>query len=324
MKHILIIQTAYIGDVILATSLIESLIRKDASLKIDFLLRKGNEGLLDGHPHINELFVWDKNNRKYKNLFQTVKAIRKNKYDALLNLQRFASSGYFSWRAKAVVKVGFKQNPFSFSYKHKVRHKMEKGVHEIERNHALLKELGDFDLEKPVLYPYKTDLDKAREIAGEKKLIVMAPASVWFTKQLPKEKWITVIKQYSNAHRIVLIGGKNDEMYLQEILFSCPDNDIVNLAGELSLLESVALISLAEMTHANDSAPLHMASAVNAPITAYFCSTIPDFGFGPLSDEQQIKETTEELPCRPCGLHGKKACPEGHFKCALSVDVTIS
>jgi heptosyltransferase-2 len=72
----------------------------------------------------------------------------------------------------------------------------------------------------------------------------------------------------------------------------------------------------AEMNYVNDSAPMHLASAVNAPVTAYFCSTIPEFGFGPLSENSTVVQTTEKLPCRPCGLHGKRKCPEGHFKCA--------
>lgn len=70
------------------------------------------------------------------------------------------------------------------------------------------------------------------------------------------------------------------------------------------------------MNYVNDSAPLHLASAVNAPVTAVFCSTVPAFGFTPLSDFSKIVETKHELDCRPCGLHGFHACPKGHFKCA--------
>jgi heptosyltransferase-2 len=75
------------------------------------------------------------------------------------------------------------------------------------------------------------------------------------------------------------------------------------------------------MNFVNDSAPMHFASAVNAPTTAIFCSTIPKFGFGPLSDQSFVVETNEALSCRPCGLHGKKACPEGHFKCGKTINV---
>jgi heptosyltransferase-2 len=73
------------------------------------------------------------------------------------------------------------------------------------------------------------------------------------------------------------------------------------------------------MNYVNDSAPMHFASAVNAPVTAIYCSTIPAFGYGPLSDNSNIVETHEQLSCRPCGLHGYKACPQGHFKCAFGI-----
>ncbi|MFY7989164.1 MAG: glycosyltransferase family 9 protein, partial [Fluviicola sp.] len=72
----------------------------------------------------------------------------------------------------------------------------------------------------------------------------------------------------------------------------------------------------------NDSGPLHIASAMNTPTTAFFCATIPDFGFGPLADDSEIKEVQENLDCRPCGLHGGKSCPKGHFKCG-NIDVRI-
>jgi heptosyltransferase-2 len=53
---------------------------------------------------------------------------------------------------------------------------------------------------------------------------------------------------------------------------------------------------------------------------AIYCSTIPAFGFGPLSTNSFIVETKEQLACRPCGLHGKKQCPLGHFNCAQSIE----
>ena len=96
------------------------------------------------------------------------------------------------------------------------------------------------------------------------------------------------------------------------------------LAGKLSLLATAALMERAMMNYVNDSAPLHITSAMNAPATAVFCSTVPAFGFGPLRENGRIVETSEKLDCRPCGLHGYKACPKGHFKCALSIDPRIA
>ncbi|MBV9987261.1 MAG: glycosyltransferase family 9 protein, partial [Chitinophagaceae bacterium] len=74
------------------------------------------------------------------------------------------------------------------------------------------------------------------------------------------------------------------------------------------------------MNYVNDSAPMHFASAVNAPVTAVYCSTIPAFGFGPLSANSHIVEILQPLACRPCGLHGRKACPLAHFNCARKIE----
>jgi len=64
---------------------------------------------------------------------------------------------------------------------------------------------------------------------------------------------------------------------------------------------------------------MHIASAMNAPVTVIFCSPIPAFGFGPLSEKSNIIQTIVKLECRPCGLHGYKKCPQGHFKCATTI-----
>ncbi|MEM6967542.1 MAG: glycosyltransferase family 9 protein, partial [Bacteroidota bacterium] len=72
MKKILIIQTAFIGDVILATPLIEKLHQYFPDAELDFLLRKGNESLLRNHPFLNEILIWNKKEKKTRNLFLTL------------------------------------------------------------------------------------------------------------------------------------------------------------------------------------------------------------------------------------------------------------
>jgi heptosyltransferase-2 len=87
------------------------------------------------------------------------------------------------------------------------------------------------------------------------------------------------------------------------------------------MLQSAALMKDARMNYTNDSAPMHLAASVNAPVTAIFCSTVTDFGFGPLSDNSHVAEIREPLECRPCGLHGHKECPRKHFRCAYEIDM---
>jgi heptosyltransferase-2 len=144
---------------------------------------------------------------------------------------------------------------------------------------------------------------------------------VWFTKEFPEEKWVELIDQLNPERNIFLMGGPSDVELCQRIKQESIHSNITILAGELNFLQSAALMKEARMNYVNDSGPLHLASAVNASVTAIFCSTIPEFGFGPLSDNSRVVQTREKLECRPCGLHGKKSCPEKHFKCAYTIDV---
>lgn len=309
----LIIQTAFLGDVILATPLIEELKRLQPDCTVDFLVKKGNESLLTNHPLINELYVFDKSKQKFKNIFRLVKTFRKNRYTEIINLQRFASSGIITILSGAKKTVGFDKNPMSIFYSKRFAHEID-GRHEVERNLSLIADLGATQKVRPKLYPAKTDYEKIQTLI-QTPYYCLAPASVWFTKQLPKEKWVELIRLLPNSHTIYLVGGKTDFELCEQIKSLANLQNVQNIAGTLSLLQSAALFETSKRTYVNDSGPLHLCSAVNAPVTAFFCSTVPSFGFTPLSDDTEILQTNENLACRPCGLHGFKSCPQGHFKC---------
>ena len=136
---------------------------------------------------------------------------------------------------------------------------------------------------------------------------------------MPAQNWIHLINAVPTNYTIYLMGAPNEKDLCAEILSGSSTGDVFNIAGQLNLLEAAALINGARLNYVNDSAPMHLASATNAPVAAIYCSTIPAFGYGPLSDTQFIVETLEPLACKPCGLHGKKACPLGHFNCGHSI-----
>ena len=313
---VLIIQTAFTGDVILATPMIEKIHQFYPEASIDFLLKKGNESLLTGHPFIRKVLIFNKKEGKVKQLLGLVSQIRKEKYDYVINLHRFFSSGILVALSGAKHKIGFDKNPLAFTYTHKTTHIInEKGnfVHEIDRNLALIHHFTDNKTVKPKLYPSPQDY---KLVENQNTYICIAPASVWFTKQFPAEKWVELIDNIPSDIEIKLLGGPPDAALCENILAKCKHPKVENMAGKLSFLASAALIQHAKMNFVNDSAPLHMASATNAPVAAIFCSTVAAFGFTPVSDQSFLIESTEKLACRPCGLHGKKACPLGHFKCA--------
>ncbi len=326
MKKFLIIQTAFLGDVVLATAVVEKLHRFYPDARIDFMLRKGNESLLAGHPFINNVLVWDKKNNKYSKLFSLLNQVRNERYDHVINLQRFAASGFITAFSGGKEKVGFDKNPLSFLFDKKFEHiigtKEKPGVHEVARCLKLIEHITDNSFEKPKLYPTAEDQLKVQPYVVSE-YITISPASVWFTKQAPITVWTELINKNPN-NTYYLLGAPADVELCENIRKQCPGAKVTVLAGALTLLQSAALMKQAKMNFTNDSAPLHLCSATNAPVTAVFCSTIPEFGFGPLSDNSHIAETTEILDCRPCGLHGYSACPKGHFKCSHITLPTIA
>lgn len=319
LDRILVIQTAFLGDVILASPVWENLHAAYPDAQIDVVVKKGNESLLKEHPFLHNVFIFDKN-QKVKNLWNLSKTLRSNQYNLVINLQRFASSGILTFLARGKESRGFEKNPLSFLFTKKFKHEMKPNWHEVDRNLSLISDLVHTPIRRPQLYPSKADLNSIL-IYQEVPYSCLAPTSVWFTKQAPQEIWLKLIDKLSQTkEQIFLLGAPSDRAYLDEIVKNTRSSQVVNLAGQLSLLQSAALMAGAKHNYVNDSGPLHLASATNAPVSAFFCSTVPEFGFGPLSENASIIEV-QDLDCRPCGLHGHKACPKGHFKCGKDLKI---
>lgn len=344
MKRFLVIQTAFLGDAVLATALLEKLHAFFPGAAIDLLVRKGNHGLFTGHPFLRRLYVWDKRKGKTRDLFRLVRAFRKERYDHVINAQRFFSTGLMTVLSGGKETIGYDKNPLSLLFTRQVKHAMPNWIalrgkdpdagapftHEVDRLNHLIEHLTDGQRPMPRLYPGSAAKEKVRSVlagsgvaAGEDtaalRYITIAPASVWFTKQWPAEKWTGLIRALPADRRVLLIGAPGDVPLCERMAHEAGRGEV--LAGKFSLLETAVLMEGAAMNYVNDSGPLHIASAMNAPVTAVFCSTVPAFGFGPLNANGRVVQFKGPLSCRPCGLHGHKACPKGHFRCAKEIAV---
>lgn len=318
-SNILIIQTAFIGDAILASSLAETLHTQFPSAKLSLLVRQGNEGIYSQHPYLEEVLIWNKKEKKIRNLFSLLSTIRSRRFDCVINCHRFASSGLLTAFSGARHKAGYKQNPFSFLFDTAIRHSLSEGLHETQRYHQLIADFVPGPPALPKLYPGASEYKQVGNYNAVN-YVCFAPASVWQTKQLPLEKWIELGRRISGDKEIFLLGAAGDAELCEQIMDALEGKKVINTAGKLSLLSSAALMQGAQMNYVNDSAPLHLASAVNAPVTAFFCSTVPEFGFGPLSKHSRVQQV-DSLPCKPCGVHGFKTCPKGHFKCGYEMNL---
>lgn len=329
-KTILIIQTAFIGDTILASQFARAVKDQYPHSKIHFFLRKGNESVIQGLESIEKVWVWDKAGGKVKNLFNLIRALRGIRFDMVFNLHRHFNSGLVTALMKSPFKAGFQQNPLSFFYTHKVNHliphKTMSGLwHEVQRNLQLLQKaepsftiVDNSKIYKPELPLQEKNFAKVAPHT-EGNYFVVAPASVWFTKAWSEHKFRELTVELAKMGRVIFIGAPTDKDLCDRIGKDIPNTE--NLCGQLNLLDSAALMTKAKRVFVNDSAPLHLASCVNAKTTAIFCSTVQEFGYTPLADDSVVVDVGNSLSCRPCGLHGYKACPLGHFKCAEDIAI---
>lgn len=322
-KKILIIQTAFIGDTILASHFARAVKETYPDSEIHFFLRKGNESVIQGLSTITKTWIWDKQGGKTRNLWKLIGELRNIKFDLVFNLHRHFNSGLVAAMMKSPVKIGFKQNPLSFFYTTRINHQIPdpRGYHEVQRNLELIPGYKIADNPKR----YKPELPLAQKnfdnVAGfvNDNYFVVAPASVWFTKAWSEHKYRELTGELTKLGKVYFIGAPSDKELCDRIRKDFPDSE--NLCGQLNLLDSAALMKNARRVFVNDSAPLHLASCVNAKTTAIFCSTVPAFGYTPLADDSVVVDVGDKLACRPCGLHGYKACPLGHFKCSLDIEV---
>jgi heptosyltransferase-2 len=320
MQKILVIQTAFIGDVILATAVLEQLHQLVPDAAVDVLVRQGNESLFHEHPFLHKVLVWNKKQRKYAHLYKLLKTIRREKYDLVVNLQRYSASAVLTAFSGAHQRVGFDSNPLSALYTYRKPHRLEESgdahwQHEVNRCLSLIDFLVESPNALPKLYPTAVDVSRIQAYVS-REFITISPASVWFTKQYPEAQWIKFLQLIPEQYAVYLLGAPSDAATCNNILVGAGRANASSLAGQLNFLQSAAIMQSAVMNYVNDSAPMHFASSVNAPVTAIYCSTLPVFGYGPLSDNRHIVEVQKPLNCRPCGIHGRKACPQGHFNCA--------
>ncbi len=323
IEKILIIQTAFIGDVVLVSPLIRASNDLLPPASIDALVIPSAANSLEKNPALHRLILYDKRGRDagVRSLLALAGRLRRERYDLVLVPHRSLRSAFLAWWTRAALRVGFTTSSAAFLFTHRVVYNRKR--HEVERNLALLGALG----QEPGLVPPEIFPDEADHLAVDRMLaslggttgalIAIAPGSIWATKRWPAESYRRLAEMVlASGWRLVWIGSRGDRTLCTEISDGL-SGFWVNSAGELSLRQSAELIGRAEVLVSNDSAPLHLASAMGTAAVALFGPTIPEFGFGPLSAGSVIVQI--ELPCRPCSIHGGNSCPIGTHKCMTGI-----
>jgi heptosyltransferase-2 len=322
-KASLVIQTSFLGDVILTTPLIAELATRGP---VDVLTTPAAAPLLANNPAIRAGYVFDKRGKSAGplGLLRSAAQLRAEKYDAAYLAQGSHRSGILAMTAGIPRRVGFDTSAGRLWYTERVAHRGDR--HHAERLWRLA--AGDAAAEpapeviRPRLYP--GDAERAavdaflRGVPHDRTpLLALAPGSVWGTKRWPH--YPALAARLASLHRIVVVGSAADAELAAAIASAAGTGRVLDATGKLSLLASAELIGRCSAIVTNDSSPLHLASAMGTPTVAIFGPTVPAFGFGPLSPKRAIAEIA--LECRPCDPHGPQTCPLGHWNCMKHLEV---
>ncbi|MEX2190633.1 MAG: lipopolysaccharide heptosyltransferase II, partial [Bacteroidota bacterium] len=326
IKRILVIQTAFIGDVILTLPLVQALQGFFAQSAIDIVVVPRSADVCSNHPSISNVITFDKGGRArgVSGLVRTARELRNKGYDLAFVPHRSLRSAALAFLARIPLRVGFNRSAGRFLFTSTVRY--DSDAHEIERNLSLLSAYGIEAPAKtlPHVYPGRAERDAVDGVlhSGAEfstNLVAIAPGTVWNTKRWIKERFAALADLFlAEGYRVVLIGGKDDINLCKEIADMVGAGRVVNTAGKLTLLGSAELLGRCRLLVSNDSAPMHLAVAVGTPVVAIFGATVPEFGFSPAGVHDEVVEV-RGLSCRPCSSHGGDKCPIKTFDCMLNI-----
>jgi heptosyltransferase-2 len=318
-EKILVIQTAFLGDLILSTTLFKKIKLKHPNSHITLIVNKGTEQILSNNPNIDTILPVDKK-QTFKNPLKFIKflfELQKENFSICYSPHFSHRSSLISFFSGAKIRIGYKESGFGFLHT-KTYPRPLRGVHEVQKLLQLVDSVG---LERPEIFLNKEvngEIKSKMEDVSE--FIVVAPSSIWETKRMPIEKFIELVRQIleNTPYTPVIIGSKNDK-YLSDQIVNVHGSKVVDMTGRTNLMELSYIISKAKCVISNDSSPIHIASAFNIPTLAIFGATITDFGYTPLSERHTISEVS--LECRPCGIHGGNICPKQHFRCMMDQNI---
>lgn len=316
-------QTSFLGDTVLTTPLIAELAARGP---VDVVTSPAASGLLANNPHIREHITYDKRgaDRGMSGLLRMASRLRRTGYDAAYFAQGSWRSAALGLAARIPRRVGFDTSAGRWLYTERVPHRGDR--HHAERLWRLAAGGSAADPDpaaiRPRLFPGAADRaavdallhDVPRDGAP---LLALAPGSVWATKRWPH--FPALAARLAPLYRLVVVGSTADAAPAAGIAKAAGAGRVVDATGRLSLLASAELIGRSVALVTNDSAPLHLASAMDTPTVAIFGPTVPRFGFGPLASRRALGEV-RDLSCRPCDAHGPQVCPLGHWKCMRELE----
>lgn len=325
-ERILIAQSGFLGDVVLTSGLMRAARAHFPGAAIGLLAAPQGAALMAEQPFLDLVVVDDKRNegRTAGGWLRLVSRLRAQRFTVGLLSHKSFRTAILMAAAGIERRVGFRRWPQALLYHERVPYDTSK--HYAHRQLDLLRPFGFEGPAAPLaLSVSEASRREAEDIlyrAGAhsgRRLVGICPGSAWATKRWPVERYGLLAKALAaRGVTSVIIGGKEDVESARGVQDAC-GGAAVDLTGKTPIGLLAALLERVDLVVTNDSAPMHVASALGRPLVAIFCSTAPSQGYAPLSPRAVV--IGRELDCRPCGRHGHRRCPLGTDACRLGVEV---
>ncbi len=321
----LVIRLSSLGDVVLATPVVELLKKHHPDAEVDFLVKKEYSELLEGNGNISRIISFDSkgDHKGITGIFTIVRELKREGYTHLVDL-------HGNLRSRMI--TGLLSDSETLRYKKQVLQRRmllwglkPRTIHTVKAYCSSLSSLDvktDF-IPLPSIRISQEEDDVAREllrtfgISDGLLLTGLNPGAKWATKRWTEEGFVEVGKKVISelGSRVLLFGGPDEKGLCERIAESIGEGAF-SVAGKTGLKEAAALIKRCNVFVSNDSGPMHIATAVGTPVVAIFGPTVQGFGFSPLGKSVVVEK---ELKCRPCSLHGSESCPKGHLECMKGI-----
>lgn len=307
---LLIIRFSSLGDILLTSSFIQAVDDFQPGASIYFLTKSYFSPLLSYFPRpVNPILL-----ENFTNLPQLAMHLRTIKFQQIYDL-------HGNLRSHAL------QMLMGLSFRHYHKHhwyrwyktQVHQQTCDIHTTRSYLTALPTH--QRPTIAPLARLIPPAQSTTPDSPGMIrlgIHPGASFPTKQWPLhylEQLIGHVLQ-TGKFEITLIGGKNEEPYLNKIqsLFSPP---LIIRGPILNLDQLIYTIATQNIMLTNDSGPAHLSAALNIPLICLFGATHPSLGFAPLNPTTRI--LFNPISCSPCTLHGSHTCPKKHFQCMLSL-----
>jgi len=328
-KKILVIRLSSIGDVLLTTPLLRLLRKNFPDAFIGFVIKKQYLDLVRENPYIDQVYSLD-TSEGFKALKAMKAMIKSEQFDLIIDIHKNFRSLFLRSFSSARI-VSYPKFTFKRFLLVKFRINLYREIIPVYKRYLLsVKAFGiqddghglEFYLDKSERSLIASLLSEKGYTPG-KPVICMAPGASYETKRWPAEYYAQVAQNFikSQNAQIILLGDSRDRLITATIQ-KAVKNDLIDLSGQLTLMETACALDHADLVITNDTGLMHLATALQKKTLAIFGPTTKELGFFPTGHFAQVIENSN-LNCRPCSYMGSRKCPKGHFRCMKEIEPEI-